>query len=298
MSPNNQHFVPRGYLSAWACGSGVEPKWVWRFDRVLGRVDLKSPRKILREAHIYTVRKPDGTDDFRFERFFQEREDAFYSVRTKLISLQALTHEEWVDLLAFTAAARIRTQMNRNRHRQHWGNAIELGEKMVQSLSKMTPEARTDIAKMQSPSTGKGVTLEQARRLRDEPIQSTLLLGMKQLIERFDHMQAAVLFAAGSTRFITSDNPCVFYDPYARPFPPFRAIPDFRSATFELTMPLTPTACLRLGPDAEGFIELMDDDVAAINNRTAGAASRYMVSSNADGFPEYLGPADWTLGVD
>ena len=297
--PVRQHFVPRGYLSSWACGVGEEPDWVWRFDRELERVDLKSPRKILREAHIYTVRAPDGTHDFRFERFFQEREVAFYAVRQKLLANEMLDTPEWVDLLAFTAAARVRTQINRDRHREQWGQAVKIGEEMLLKLSEMSPEARAQLAEMQ-PIRGKnnGLTLDQARQLRDEPIQVTLVPAIKRLVERFDRMKAAVFFAQGSTRFITSDNPCVFYDANARARPPIRAFPDIASPTFEVTMPLSPIACLCLGPEGAGHYAVSDDNVVAINNRTAAAAARYLVAASSDGWPPYRGPADWRWGVD
>jgi hypothetical protein len=297
--PVRQHFVPNGYLSSWACGVGEQPGWVWRYDRELARVDLKSPRKILREAHIYTVRAPDGTDDFRFERFFQEREVAFYAVRQKLLEHELLDTAEWVDLLVFTAAARVRTQINRDRHREQWGQAVKIGEEMMLKLSEMNPEARARLGRSQ-PANGKsnGLTLDQARRMRDEPIQMTLVPAIKTLVERFDQMEAAVLFAHGSTRFITSDNPCVFYDANARPRPPMRAFPDIASPTFEVTMPLSPIACLCLGSEGAGHYTVSDDNVVAINNRTAAAAARYLVAATSDGWPPDLGPSDYRLGVD
>ncbi|MFZ4286614.1 DUF4238 domain-containing protein [Variovorax sp. HJSM1_2] len=297
--PVRQHFVPRGYLSSWACGVGAQPGWVWRFDRELTRVDLKSPRKILREAHIYTTRAPDGTHDYRFERFLQEREDAFYTVRQKLLAHEMLDTPEWVDLLAFTAAARVRTQINRDRHRAQWGQVVKIGEEMMSKLSEMSPDARSQFAKMQ-PASGKsnGLTLDQARKLRDEPIQTTLVPAIKKLVERFDRMEAAVLFAQGSARFITSDNPCVFYDANARARPPLRAFPDIASPTFEVSMPLSPIACLRLGPKRTGHYAVSDDNVVAINNRTAAAAARFLVATTREGWPPHCGPADWRLGVD
>ena len=69
--------------------------------------------------------------------------------------------------------------------------------------------------------------------------------------------------------FITSDNPCIWYDSAAYKRPPLYRAPALAYETIEITLPISPRQCLWLGRSGiEAYAPANDMVVDEINRRT------------------------------
>jgi hypothetical protein len=129
------------------------------------------------------------------------------------------------------------------------------------------------------------MSLDVVQELVNHPIQNLLSATVVQLSPLLHKMKFLVLETRRSTGFITSDNPCVWFDPavYQKPRP-FGA-GGLISPTLEITLPLSPTQMLFFGNTliASGaYIPITDIDmVKNLNTRTRLSADEYFISDCA-----------------
>lgn len=167
-------------LRAWCdpkCPQGQTP-YVWMFSKGGGRVQKKSPEKILRQTDMYTVQTEDGQRDLTLETNLSRVESKFSKLRRdKLSKCLPLSSEERLYLCMFVAAIHGRTKAFATHWSSQWERALELGDKMEHAFETASEEQRANLSAVLSTpgaSEEEGITMEEVRDLVERPIQGML----------------------------------------------------------------------------------------------------------------------------
>lgn len=281
-----QHYVARGYLEAWCdpqTPAGYDP-YVWVHPADGGDPTKKAPFKIFREIDLYTdTQIVDGLSvrDLNLEFSLSRVEDNFYRVRDEFLPRQrALPMVPRLKLLAFVAAQKHRTPTARNHERKQWGRVLEVMDDMAAAMARMTPEKRRSFAKSQLRGSGPSLGRAEVNALAERPLQVLLLRQIRTLVPLLDRMHMTILCAPAGKEFITSDDPCVWFDPEAYKRPPMQRVPALMYRSTEITLPLTPRHMLLISHQpAPAYFDLRPVDVDEANRLTRAHAQDYFVTS-------------------
>jgi hypothetical protein len=243
-----QHYVPASYLKAW-CDTACPPHhtpYVWIFDKNGNNAHAKAPENIFTANDLYTVRLGDDTRDLRIETSLGLLESQFTKIRnSKFKYHRELTVEESAYLCLFVAAAQFRTIRSRDHHADQWGRVLDRMDDMAERMGRMTEEEQQRFADMALPSSeGSGITHEQVRELATNPLQHMIGSVLQSVAPVLSRMDMAIFCTDDPVGFITSDNPCVWYDPEGYRLPPIYRSPGLGMRTIEVTLPVSPRQCL------------------------------------------------------
>lgn len=277
MSHRKQHWIPQSYLSAW-CDPDIpenhEP-YVWRFSKDGQTAKHKAPKNIFWENEMYTIHRGNGERDLTLEHGLQGLEDFFARLhRNKLINRIELTPEEKVLLLLFVAAMKVRTTSQRDHMQNQWGEALKKMDSLAEQISEMTKEEKAKFATMQhlsSSSSSGSLSHEQVRNLATKPLQHTMFTMMMKQTDIFSQMYMAIIGANISPGLITSDSPCVWFDPEGYKRPQFYRSVGLANKKVEVTLPVSPEQAILISWNKkyDGYIELNSEQfVDDLNNRT------------------------------
>lgn len=296
MKHKRQHYIPQCYLSSWCDPNTPEghTPYVWLFDKNDNSVKKKAPKKIFHEKDMYTVYAEDGTRDLKFEYNLSRLESEFTQLRqTKLDKGIPLSYEEKFLLCMFAATMHGRTKSYANHHGSQWKKVLDMAEKMREKVSSASPSERAKMPKISDDSSsGNSFTIEEARKFAENPITSTLSAIVRQVSPMLFKMPFLIIIIPERFRFITSDAPCVWFDPALfqtdKPFGAGGLI----SPTIEITLPLSPQQMLLFANSLEweGFyLPLMDEQIIDNwNKRTIAFSHEYFVSNQPNTKPTWL----------
>jgi hypothetical protein len=278
-SHKKQHFVPQCYTKAWIdpttpVGQKVDP-FVWVFDRKGANARRKSPANLFTETDIYTITKADGRRDLYLEHGFGDLEDRFTRIRNlRFAKNQWPTDEEMIYLLAFVATFQARTQANRDHQRQQWGNIRKRMEEMQNSYEEARPARKAVFERMDSigpngSDRSTGMTIRDVKAMEEFPIQTMMGTIVKTVLPIFQRMSCAVLQTYDPIGFVTSDQPCTWFDSESYKLQPIFRGPGLNSPTIEVTLPISPKQCLVLShrPKLNGYIDIPQHVVDELNYR-------------------------------
>lgn len=278
----DQHFVPRSYLAAWcdpACPPEMEP-YVWLYPKESRVGRRKAPHNIFTESDMYTVTGLDGGRELGMEHLLSDIEGEFVRIRDNFI-LKGLPLDPLDDakLRTLMVLMQSRTVRQRDHWQKQFGELREMGERMKESVLAMPPEERARLPRPM-PASGPSLSMDDVKRLSENPVPMLLSTAFVQLVPQLLQMRLSILRADLTPGFITSDAPCVIFDPEAhkRPFP-FNA-PGLGFPTVQVTMPVAPShlACLThyevLPPDP-----VLPAIVQELNRLTRGYANDHFVVS-------------------
>lgn len=265
--------------------------YVWVFDRDGSNVRRKAPANLFTETDIYTIELANGDRDLRLEYGFQELEDKFTRIRNLTFN-----HKQWPDaeditwLFGFVAAAQARTQTNRDHHRKQWGSIRKRMEDVQESYEQASPAKKKAFEMMgraTGSGSGKGITLEDVRAIEKEPIQHMIATVVSTVVRVFSQMHVAVLCTDDRIGFVTSDNPCTWYDPEGYKRPPLYRGPGLSVKTIEVTLPISPSQCLLIthNPHLQGYINVDQRVVDNLNNRHIAHCKDCFVSRRQESLP-------------
>lgn len=236
-----QHFVPRSYLKAWCdpdAPAGHEPYvWVFERDSQVGR--KRAPGNIFYETDFYTQPGPGGERDLSLEEMLHRIETKFDKVRRKSDRRLHLTVKDRFWLCAFCAAMHGRTRVQREHRRKQWGEVLESMNKLAEWAKTASPE---DLKKHSEPPSRQGSqswSQEDVQRIVDYPVQTGLPQHIQIETPILCRMSLAILCTNDDLGFITSDHPCLWFDPDH----PYSGL---GSKTIEVTLPLSPRRLLFL----------------------------------------------------
>jgi uncharacterized protein DUF4238 len=283
--PKRQHWNPKCYLKAWldpGCPPGEKPH-VWRIDRETRVPQGLSIDQVCVETHLYTIQGPGGTKDYSIEQMFCEIEGPYEQViANKIMSCAPLAPEDLAILNVFAAAMMSRTPAQRDHIGEQWRHIVNIAEDLQEAYKDAPPEKQNMFPKVEA-GGGPSITLEQARAIANYPLQHTVVPMMKAVAKGLSRMCPCILVTDTSPGFITSDAPCVMFDPtaYRRP-PPYRS-PGLGYEQTEVTLPLTSGRLLFFSYRPHSiYLRINEATVDEINRRTQFHANRHIISSTRD----------------
>jgi hypothetical protein len=283
-----QHFIPSSYLEAWCdpnTPAGQTP-YVWRFSKDGNQISKKAPQKIFYETDMYTRVTPEGDRDLYLEYTLSRVESEFAKMRTrKLGRKQKITSQEHLFLCVFVAAMFSRTKAYAKHQSGQWQNIVDMTEKIQAIMDKATPEERKQMsAALSSPlaKSERSFSIEKARELAEKPLQTMLSLNVAEIAPLLFERPYLILEAPIGNSFITSDDPCVWFDPASYQNPrPFGA-GGLISPTLEITLPLSPKQMLFFGSKlivSSLYFPVENEIVDNLNKRTRLFSDEFFVSN-------------------
>ena len=275
MSEQNkqQHYIPSSYLNAW-CDINTPPHhkpYVWLFDKNEKTGKNKSPENIFLENNMYTIFK-NGERDLFIEHGFRDIETKFKWIRDKLVNFDSLEIHEHEILCAFVASMCWRTRNQLDYISEVWTPPL----KYLEAMEKWKFKEKYNITPLISMnSVVANFTVKEVRDMVENPAQHVMPLVIKDLFPKLKLLDIAVFHTDDPIGFITSDNPCVWYDPNSDE-------PLLISDTIELSMPISPNRIVifnKMG--LTGYFKINPAALDTINQRTRTyALSKFVVNQN------------------
>ena len=279
-----QHFVPSSYLKAWCdpkCPNNQTP-YVWRFSFDGTDAKKKAPDNIFHETDMYTIKGEDGERNLYLEHGLQQLETKFARIgRNKLRKKRDLTIEDNVLICAFIAATQSRTKAMRDHWKKNWELPLKKMEDMMEWAKTATPEEKKRAASISSISSldnNKSLDYEQIKELHENPLQKMLPGMISSLTPMLTKLNMAILCTNNIPGFITSDHPCVWFDPEAYKRQPLYRAPALMYPNLEITLPVSPQQTILLSRhDYHGYIDVHNEIVDEFNRRTRFHSDEYFV---------------------
>jgi len=297
MKHKRQHFIPSSYLEAWCDPSSPadQTPYVWRFSKDGREVKNKASKKLFYEKDMYTIYDNDGLRDLHLETNLSNVESEFAKLREKkLKTRQLLNSKDCLILCMFVAAMYGRTKAYGEQQSKNWQKVLAMGEKFHAAFEKASPEEQKRMARaLAFPGLDreKIITLEDVKEIVEQPIQSFLSANVTILAPMLFKRPFLILETTVSNSFITSDNPCIWFDPaiYQKPRPPGAG--GLISPTLEITMPLSPSQIIFFGMKliiSGRYMLITDQVVDNLNFRTRFGSHKYFVSNNPKARPSWF----------
>lgn len=249
MEKKKQHIIPECYLKAWCdpmTPSNQKP-YLWLISKD-GKVQRKrAPKKSFTESEMYTIKLPDETRGLNIEDMLSRIEGDFVRIVEKKIKKQLpLSKKERAKLCTFVAAMTGRTKSQQKNFRNTLGKLL-------------TPEYAHPI------------------------VIYHIIELMPPLLYQ---MSLAILETDDDLGFITSDNPCVLFNPELYKLPPIYRNPGLGQEKIEVRLPLTPHHLLLFSHrNLRGYLSAPTELVDEINRIARIYCSRHFISWKGDTKP-------------
>ena len=182
--------------------------------------------------------------------------------------------KNWIHLAEFVASMYVRGPRFRFEY-------IELAEGFLNMRAHNVLANPTSYEYQQLAKHGKPEELlKDVSKIQITPHQNEYVLAMlkpiPKLTEVISRMTPTLLYSYGTSRFITSDNPIIFYDPKPERFHGSGWVKDSIEAYF----PLSPFTCLLLRWHSDNNVLSFDDrQVAIVNSHIISSATQYIFAN-------------------
>lgn len=275
-----QHFIPVSYLQAWV--DQTTPKghtpYTWIFNKDGSEPRQKAPVNVFWESGMYTITKADGERDLVLEHGLAQLESWFAKIREQNIMCQlSLDETEHMQVCAFIAAMTARTKLFRDHQKSQWGNVLEHMECLIKWAETATDEEKMQAVSMSS-SSDRSMGYEEVKSLAENPLQDILPQLIDELTPLLYKLDFCVLTTMDSIGFITSDHPCVWFDPEAYKRPPLFRSPALIYESIEIYLPVSPMQCISLNRRGiTGYLAINESIVNDVNRMTRFYAGEYFV---------------------
>jgi hypothetical protein len=268
-----QHVVPQCYQRSWLapdCPKHFEP-YVWLLSRDGADKSKKAPKNVFVENDKYTIHLTDGSRDLVIEDTLMETEDAFMAVLPKIRDKRKLEAEDVAGLCIFTAAMHARTSAMGRQFSEFFGGIHELVLKSERARN--APPVASLEAK------------DRAQYAHQYMIRATL----ETLPQMLFRMSLAILETDDRLGFITSDTPCVWFDPDAYKLPPGLRAPSLSNPKVQVSLPLTPQNALIFSHSRlRGYMRAAPQNVDELNRRVRFGCSQYFISWKGETKPSWF----------
>jgi hypothetical protein len=236
---------------------------------------------------LYTVPGNDGERDLQLEHNLSRVEHEFYQLRKNKLSKQKpLTSKDFLLLCMFTAAMFGRTKQYKENWSSQWQQVLDFGERIESEYKEASPENRKRIASALNSNhfdEEESLSLDDVRELVKNPITSTLSSIVTGIAPILFEMPSIILCIDNKERFITSDSPCVWFDPASFQAPTPRGAGGLISPTNEITLPLSPNQMIVFGKKLlplTSYVAMHDVSmIDNLNKRTRLFSHEYFISN-------------------
>lgn len=226
---------------------------------------------------MYTIVDKNGNRILEIEHGLSGLEGKFALIRdNKLASQQKLSLEERYYILIFVAAMHVAIKVHLS---SEWGKVVELGNMVKQSYENGTPEQRKALESVGSLNNdGPSFTLDEVGKFQQEPMQTIMIPRINAEFNLYTKMHLSILNTDDEVGFITSDNPCVWFDPEAYKRPPFYRSVGLGYKSVEVTLPISPKQAILISHTPLPLYLNVDMlNVDSINRKTRFHADKYYV---------------------
>lgn len=286
-SKKKQHYIPRSYLRAW-CDPAVPDRhepYVWLMSRARPEARRKSPKTIFFESDLYTVDADDTDRNLAIEDALMRAEDRFVRVRKSVLSDQKPISEESKEILTtFVAAMHARTIARREWNRSQWNRVRDMADKMLRVIDEASPEQLETMRRIsevsqlsrQTPSLG----YEDVVRITEYPLQDLIASEIAAETCGLMLLDLAILRTQDIPGFVTSDDPCVWFDQQSSKRPPHMRSPALMYKSIEVTLPAAPDCMLFFNRQGiTGYLDIDARVVDKLNVRTITFSQEVFVTS-------------------
>lgn len=285
-----QHYIPASYLKSW-CDPDTpktQEPYVWKFTKDGKSSKKKAPNNIFHENNMYTIQCPEIGRDLRLEKGLSQLENDFVKLRRqKLDKKEDLSDDDRYLLCVFAAASRSRTKAYMEFQQRQFGAILQKVDKMREAMRNASPEQQSAMASIPSVSNGPSFSYSEVKEIQKNPIQNLLPVHIENETPMLFRLDLAILYTDDDIGFITSDRPCVWFDPEGYKRPPIYSGPGLAYETTEITLPISPSllACFNQ-KGVNGYLETNQPHVDNYNRRT-----RFLVHESFIVNKDYLNPS-------
>src|SRR5271156_433353 len=247
-----QHTIPKCYLKAW-CDPRTPPgqhPYIWRISRDGSEKKKKSPEKSFTSTDRYTIKLPSGERDLIIENTLGGIENDFVNELVRIRRRQQLNLHDKARLCLFVAAMHTRT--------------IAMGEHWREQNKRL----HETVVALEQAHGAKPTTSLQTAELVEKAHQHIIATGIEIEVPLLLQMHMTVLVTDNELGFITSDNPCVWFNPNLHKFPPFYRSPGLAQRDIEVTLPLSPRYLILISHRASPLYVDVDENAVDEANRT------------------------------
>lgn len=287
MKNKRQHFIPSSYLNAWCDSETLQldskfVPYVWVFSKDGSEVDTKPPDKLFFEKDLYTFHTQDGLRDLGLETSLSRLEGGFARLRSdKLDRKISISPKDHLVLCAFAAAMYGRTKAHADDWSARWQEVHALSDRVQEVWEGAGPEKRAAIeSSLQGwdSDNERALSFEELDEIAAHPFHPTIEVLITDITPLLFKFPFAILEAAQGMSFITSDDPCVWFDP--------EGMGGLASPTLEITLPLSPKQLLFIGRQLATTGNYVPDTSSVLteflNRRTRAHSDRKFVSNRGE----------------
>lgn len=281
MNYKDQHWVPKSYLEAW-----IDPNtpsnytgYVWRFSKDGSIREGRAPKNIFKESNFYTKTASDGSRDLSIEHTLSTVESKFTSTQKhKLSSNQKLTPEDISNIIAFVSVMSHRTKLPRDTEVDRWNYVLKVRDNMAECIKN---PLHPPLSPLQLISRQCSMSHEVVKKIAKEPIASILITASRVRAEILTKMNMHIICAPENLDFITSDHPCVDFDPFYSS----KHIA-LSCQSIEITLPISPKQMViffwgtrNQSPEYE-YVLAKEKDVNEFNRRTRFFCDEHFIAND------------------
>jgi hypothetical protein len=265
MKHKAQHIIPKCYLRAWSDPNAParQTPYIWLISKDGRETKRRAPHKAFTESDKYTIKLPTGQRELVIENTLGQIESTFVHVLDLINKQRVLDDFQRANLCIFAAAMSIRTKYQEDNFGRFFSKIHELTLHLEHTHT-VPPRASLE--------TGLFATYA-------HPI--AIAMTLEQLPHLFFQMNMTILQTDDDLGFITSDEPCVWFNPEAHKMPPFYRSPGLAQEKIEVTLPLSPKYMLFLTHSFKaGYLRIPTRAVDDLNRRTRAHSREHFVSWN------------------
>jgi hypothetical protein len=231
----------------------------------------RAPEKSFTATDLYTIRKPTGERNLVIENALAQLESKFTRIRDRLTKREILSDSDRANLCLFTAAMHSRTIPAG----EHW-------RKTQQEIHDCV------VAMEQACGLEPRKSLEIAAMVVNAP-QQLVAMSLGAEAPLYFTMNMTIFVTNDPVGFITSDSPCVWYNPKAHTFPPAFRSPGLAQPDIEVSLPLTPHLMLLFSHHKlDPYVDVSETFVERANRRVRVFADKEFVSRQGVSLPQWF----------
>lgn len=255
-----QHVIPNSYLKSW-CDINTPPNqdpYIWIFDKESHQAKNKAPANSFCENDFYTVHK-DGGKDLYIEAQFSKIEKYFAETRkNKLLVHEKITADEHIKLCYFLASLHARTPSRINfMVKQFQPLLIKMEQMAVVEENAIENEKKMFKLGVSIATSDNTISHEELREVVNNPIEHIMIESINAEAAGLAKLDFCVFFTKTTNVFITSDNPCVWYDSESHLRAPMYQSPALQYDSINIILPISPTHCIFLNKKGlKGYVDI------------------------------------------
>ena len=261
----DQHIIPKCYLKAWNdhtlinkdSGKPFNEPQVWAYNKISGESEQLSVKTNFTQEDFYTIKDDQGERDLTIEHALDKVEVKFDWLRdNKLLKHEQLDPEEHFNVCLFIA-----TMHNRTISRiHHLGDMLKPIQEKLKSYEEFTKTATVEELKKMSgisrKSDSEAINIEELNEVIAKPLENIMVPIVNHLAVELTKLKMAIFYTKEDFGFITSDNPCVWKSQEAQMRHPMFSSPGLNDDTINIILPISPTHCILLNKQIEGYIDI------------------------------------------